>query len=111
MSKAKGRPTGARDRLRNNFLAALADDFKANGVAAIEAMRVNDPSAYVRAIASLMPKEMDLNHKVSPLEHLTDDQLESIVDTTERFLSERGGQAPIGDPQGNEQAEGLSPLH
>lgn len=105
MAKVGGRPTGARDRLRNNFIAALADDFKANGIRALEAMRTNDPSGYIRAIASLMPKEMDVSHKVSPLEQLTDEQLSAIVDATERFLSERGGEAPHQDTGGDKQAE------
>ncbi len=95
---ARGRPTGARDRLRNNFLSALADDFKENGVAAIQAMRVQDPSGYVRAIASLMPKEMDVNHQVNPIEQLTDEQLSQLVDATERFLAQGGSAEGAGDP-------------
>jgi hypothetical protein len=107
---SKGRPTGARDRLRNNFIAALADDFKEGGAEAIKAMRANDPSGYVRAIASLMPKEMDVKHQVSPLEQLTDEQLTAIVDATERFLSERGGEAPLNAQGADEQAQVLPTL-
>ena len=109
--RATGRPTRARDRLRNNFIAELAEDFKANGAAAIKSMRENDPSGYVRAIASLMPKEMDVTHQVSPLEQLTDEQLAAIVDATERFLNERGGEAVIADPVADESAEGLPAVH
>lgn len=100
----RGRPTGARDRLRNNFLAALADDFKVNGEAAIKAMRENDPSGYVRAIASLMPKEMDVTHQVSPLEQLSDEQLAAIVDATERFLAQGAGDSGV-----HEKAEPQEP--
>lgn len=107
----RGRPTGARDRLRNNFIAALADDFKEHGLEAIERMRNDDPSGYVRAIASLMPKEMDVNHQVDPFEHLTDDQVKQLVDATERYLAELAGQEGAGDAPVTEQVEGLSPLH
>lgn len=110
MAKRGGRPTGARDRLRNNFIAALADDFKAHGAEAIELMRVNDPSGYVRAIASLMPKEMDVTHQVSPLEQLTDEQLSAIVDATERFLGERGGEAADDVAPSDQPAEALQTL-
>ncbi|MGA4923232.1 DUF5681 domain-containing protein, partial [Bacillus subtilis] len=39
-----GRPKGARSRLQENFLAALADDFADHGVDAIQTMRLEKPS-------------------------------------------------------------------
>lgn len=110
MPKAKGRPTGARDKLRNNFISALADDFTEHGRAAIETMRVSDPSGYVRAIASLMPKEMDVNHQVSPLEQLTDEQLAAVVDTTERFLREQRSEAPDNPPGSDQPTQSVQTL-
>lgn len=109
--RGKGRPTGARDRLRNNFIAALADNFSKGGAEAIEKMRLEDPSGYVRAIATLMPKEMDVSHTVSPLEQLTDEQLSAIVDATERFLSERGGEAVAGLEGVEKQAQDVPAIH
>lgn len=97
MPKVRGRPTGARDRLRNNFLAALADDFKAHGVDAIKDMREKDPSGYIRAIASLMPKEMDITHQVDPMEQLTDEQLQRIVDAANRIVGGEGIEAIEGE--------------
>lgn len=107
----RGRPTGSRDKLRNNFIVALSDDFAEHGRGAIERMRNEDPSGYVRAIASLMPKEMDVSHKVSPLEHLTDEQLGEIVDATERFLSERAGEEAASVASVEKPAGELPPLH
>jgi len=112
MSKPTGgRPTGARDRLRNNFISVLADDFKENGIEALKSMRANDPSGYIRAIASLMPKEMDVSHKVSPLEQLTDEQLAAIVDATERFLGEHRGEATDNSQGVSQQAESVPAVH
>lgn len=74
----KGRPEGAREHLRNNFLVALNEDFKAKGVEAIVAMRTTDPSGYVRAICSLMPKEFDVK-RADPFEALSDEQLIELV--------------------------------
>lgn len=68
-----GRPKGARNRLSEAFLKALADDFEKDGVDAIAKVRGIDPAAYLRVCASLLPK--DLNVTVNPLERLTDDEL------------------------------------
>lgn len=54
-----GRPPGARNKLGEQFLGALADDFERNGREAIEAARQADPVAYLRMIASLMPKALE----------------------------------------------------
>jgi|SRR5712692_7763425 len=98
-----GRPQGHKDRLKNNFLKALADDFVAFGKEAIVRMRTDDPSGYIRAIASLMPKEMDLHHNLSPLQELTDEQLQVVVDTTERILNERASETGSVDEVGSEE--------
>lgn len=107
----KGRPSRGRDRLRNNFIVALADDFQEHGKGAIEKVRSDDPASYLRIIASLMPKEMDVKHQVSPLEHLSDEQLAELVDATERFLGERAGADVAAVEGGEESPESISPLH
>ena len=99
----KGRPKGYREPLKNNFLKAIHDDFKEHGKEAIVRMRTNDPSGYIRAIASLMPKELDLNHNLSPLAELTDEQVNVILDATERFLAERAGETGSVDEVGPEE--------
>lgn len=111
MAKGEGRPTRGRDRLRNNFIVALADDFQEGGIEAIKAMRLTDPSGYVRAIASLMPKELDVKHQVNPLEQLTDEQLKAIVDATERYLAENSGAGSIPAVEDTGCEEIVSGLH
>jgi Family of unknown function (DUF5681) len=68
-----GRPKGSRNKLSEDFVAALYDDFQEHGSAAIAACRVEKPDVYVRVIASLLPKDVQL--KVQSLDDLTDDQL------------------------------------
>jgi hypothetical protein len=68
-----GRPKGSRNRLSEDFVAALYDDFQDHGSAAIAACRVEKPDVYVRVIASILPK--DMNIRVQHLDDLTDDQL------------------------------------
>jgi hypothetical protein len=55
------------------FIAALAEDFEKHGAAVIERVRHEQPAVYVRTIASLLPR--DLNLSVTNLDHLTDAQL------------------------------------
>jgi hypothetical protein len=80
-----GRPKGSRHRLTEDFLRELSQDFETNGAAAIVAMRENAPNEYIRVIASLMPKDVNLN--VSPLEELTDEQLIERIRALNKFLA------------------------
>lgn len=58
-----GRPKGSRQRLSENFIKALADDFDAHGTAAIKTVREEDPAKYLTVVAQLVPKDIDLNVK------------------------------------------------
>jgi hypothetical protein len=68
-----GRRKGSRNKLGEDFIQALADDFERHGVEAIERVRIEKPEAYLKVIASLLPKDLNLN--VSKYDHLTDEQL------------------------------------
>jgi hypothetical protein len=68
-----GRPKGSRNKLAEDFVAALYDDFQDHGSAAIAACRAEKPDVYVRVIASLLPRDVSI--KVQELDDLTDDQL------------------------------------
>lgn len=56
-----GRPKGARNKLSEDFLEDLAKDWKENGAAAIKDMRAVDPSGYVKVVAGLLPKQVEIN--------------------------------------------------
>lgn len=66
-----GRPKGARNKLGEAFLEALHEDFEANGAEAIVKCRSEKPDAYLKVIASILPKEL----KISNESDLTDDEL------------------------------------
>ena len=68
-----GKPKGARTKLGEMFLEAMRDDFEANGVEAITKVREERPQDYLRVIASLMPKDLNLN--INNLDAATDDEL------------------------------------
>ncbi|WP_375413077.1 hypothetical protein [uncultured Bradyrhizobium sp.] len=93
-----GRPKGSRNKLGEDFIAALHDDFEKHGIAAIVAVRQDKPEAYIKVIASILPREL----KVTTENDLTDEQLiERIrqLDAAIRpFLAFEGeGEASIGD--------------
>jgi hypothetical protein len=56
-----GRPKGSRNKLSEDFLSALCADFEEHGAASIVTMRENDPSSYVKVVAGLLPKDMNVN--------------------------------------------------
>jgi hypothetical protein len=53
-----GRPKGARSRLGEQFIQALADDFDEHGDAVIEVVRTKDPVAYIKVIKDTLPREV-----------------------------------------------------
>jgi hypothetical protein len=72
--KSPGRPLGARNKLGEAFIQALHDDFQEHGVAAIETVRTEKPDQYLKVIASLLPKDVNLN-LTDNLSELSDDEV------------------------------------
>src|SRR3569623_48169 len=82
-----GKPIGARTRLSNAFLTALAKDFEANGANAIAVLRAEKPEKYCELIADILPKETTLNVDTnSTVTH----RVESVSDTA-RWIAESLG--------------------
>ena|SRR6201982_1280955 len=90
-----GKPVGARNRLTKAFLNALADDFEKDGKAAIVACRENKPDAYIKAIAALCPKEVEVKR---PLEEMSADELLNAVRALESFLAAQPPPQGAGTP-------------
>src|SRR3954452_7302259 len=78
----RGRPKGARNRLGEEFLAELYNAFVANGRAAIERVVEEDPAAFLRIIAGLIPKEVKSTS--SPFDALSEEELEALADACHR---------------------------
>ena len=74
----EGRPKGSRNKLGEDFIQALAEDFKDHGVAAIRSMREEKPNEYVKVVASLLPKHVEV--KDVTLDELERDELASLLD-------------------------------
>jgi hypothetical protein len=53
-----GRPRGARSKLGERFIEALAADFDEHGDAVIKLVRARDPVAYIKVIKDTLPREV-----------------------------------------------------
>jgi hypothetical protein len=87
-----GRPAGARNKLNARFLEDLLADWHAHGKKAIELMRVEDPSAYVRVVASTLPKEFTVE---TALAELSDDDVDDLIGRLKQHMLETRKQSPM----------------
>lgn len=56
----------------------LADHFEEHGSEAIKEVREKDPATYLRVIAGVLPKEVDITRR--PLDELGDDELAELIE-------------------------------
>lgn len=58
-----GRKKGGRNRLTETFITTIESDFAEYGPEVLAKLRVDDPSAYIRIIASLIPRDLILKRE------------------------------------------------
>lgn len=94
----KGRPKGTKNKLSEEFVAALAADFERFGLYPIARTRRHDPSGYLRVIASILPKEIykDVHH-----EHLHTHESVSEIDSWIEGVIGGGEKKPSKAPRTN----------
>jgi hypothetical protein len=73
----QGRPKGSRNKLNEDFLRALSDDFAEHGEAVIAAVRSEKPDVYLKVVASLSPKHVEV--KDVTLDELERDELSALL--------------------------------
>lgn len=103
-----GKPVGARNRLQGDFLKALSEDFAAHGLGAIIETRETKPAEYLKIVASLMPKELEIKR---PMEDMTDDEIIAGIAALQRLVAASPDAAGAAGEAGPEQAQGVSSLH
>lgn len=74
-----GRPRGARNKLSEQFIAALAEDFASHGAEVIARVRTERPDQYLRVIAAILPKEVVEFDDYRTIHELSDDELRTIA--------------------------------
>jgi hypothetical protein len=61
-----GRPKGSRNKVSEKLLEALAIDFDAHGQNVIETVRAEKPHEYLKIVASLVPKHLEIDDGRQP---------------------------------------------
>ncbi|MEP3277050.1 MAG: hypothetical protein ABJN26_06220 [Stappiaceae bacterium] len=79
-----GRPKGSKHKLGEAFVAALLADFEEHGADVIQEIRETKPDIYLKVIASIIPK--DVNITADPLENMTDDELRLSIKALEEIV-------------------------
>ena len=95
-----GNPGGSLEATRRSFnkdfLLALAADFKKHGASAIEKVRKQQPAAYMKICALLVPREMRVEHS-GGVKSMTDEELERGIEAIQSMLAARdaGAEAKV----------------
>jgi hypothetical protein len=80
-----GRPKGSRNRLSGDFIKALADEFEAHGAEAIRICRIEEPATFLKIVASLMPKEIDIT--TTAIQEIDDSELDRLIEYAREQLN------------------------
>lgn len=87
-----GRPKGARAKLGESFLEDLLHAWESQGPAVIQKVIEKRPQDFLKVVASLMPKDLNIN--VNQIGEMTDEQLieriRKLDATIQPFLSAHG---------------------
>src|SRR5262245_37224330 len=83
-----GSPEATRRLVNKAFLEALAEDFRQGGPEAIAKVRKQQPAAYMKICALLVPREMKLEHS-GGIKAMTDEQIERSIEFIKERLAKR----------------------
>jgi uncharacterized protein DUF5681 len=97
-----GRRVNSRNRLSEQFLKDMVEDWEAHGKAAIVTFRTDRPHDYVKVVATLVPRQFSL--KINELEELSDAELDRQLAAVLAQLAADGalpgtGEAKAAEPQ------------
>ena len=88
----KGRQKGSRNKLGEDFLSKLQADFAEHGTAAIETVRKERPHEYLKVVASILPKE--LNVTTNAVTEMSDDDIHNALAALQSLVAQAA--APSG---------------
>ena len=98
-----GRPKGSRNKLGEAFIADVLDAWQEHGQAAILEMRHDSPTAFVRMVAQILPKVI----QVDDVRDLSDEELYRRIAELSEFIDYAREHA--GSGEGEIDAPGGSP--
>ena len=68
-------------------MQALLLNFRHQGKKAIEKVARNQPAAYLKILALLVPREMKLEHSGGVIKAMTDEQIEEAIEAIQTMLA------------------------
>src|SRR5499427_6260210 len=91
-----GNPHGNRHHTRHllnqEFMQALLLNFRHQGKKAIEKVARNQPAAYLKILALLVPREMKVEHS-GGVKAISDEEIEQAIEAIQTMLAARAGEA------------------
>jgi len=99
-AKTGGRIKGVRNKISQAFLEALSADFDAHGEAAIQIMRVEQPAAYCKMLASILPQEFEITE--TKLQSIPDAELDILLSYARRRITDYLGSGEGAEANGRE---------
>ena len=77
-----------RHLLNQEFMQALLLNFRHQGKKAIEKVARNQPAAYLKILALLVPREMQIEH-TNRIKQMTDEEIEQAIEAIQTMLAAR----------------------
>src|SRR6516164_5916366 len=91
-----GNPHGNRHRTRHllnqEFMQALLLHFRQHGKKAIEKVARNQPGVYLKILALLVPREMQIEN-TNRIKQMTDEEIEQAIEAIQTMLAAQPGEA------------------
>ena len=75
----KGRPQGSRNKLSEQFIRDLCKAWEEYGAAALTTAAYTSPVEFIKVVASLMPRDVEVTATQIKAEQMSDDQLLDIA--------------------------------
>ena len=95
-----GRPKGARNKLSEDFISDVQESWKENGAEALKTMKDEDNSSYVKMVASLVPKDYNIN--VNDMADATQDDVINEIRRIDAALAKVGIYPATGENVGTQ---------
>jgi hypothetical protein len=86
-----GRAKGSRNKITQAYIDAIAAEFEAHGVSALERVRKKMPHVFLRLVAELLPKQVQVEHGFADM---TDEQLRQRIAELDAAIAQELGAAP-----------------
>jgi hypothetical protein len=86
VANPRGRPKGSKHKLSEAFIAEMCRDFEVHGAEVIAKVREDKPDVYLRVVASLLPKDVNVSTP-NLLENLSDEELTATLEVVRRIIA------------------------